>query len=125
MILILDEPLFDIVMMDDLNHIISELKKEGMIIGLHCCSRQNINDFDIASLDYLSLDCSLFKKNEILELKTKPYLFIAGVIDTSTAKACGSAQEITDVSEYISPACGLAFSEIKVCSKVLSSLSLL
>lgn len=123
MIFILDEPLFDTKFKGELLYILKKIKKTNGEIGIHCCSKLEINELKELKLDYLSIDCSLYSLDELLILKNVTTKLISGVVDTQLGDITFSDSKILNQSKYLSPTCGLALSEIHVCHKALNNLS--
>jgi methionine synthase II (cobalamin-independent) len=123
MLLVLDEPLFDIKLKSELLSTLNFFKKTDMDIGVHCCSKLKGSDLIDIKPDYLSIDCSLYNQQELLSIKNIATNLISGVVDTVSGEVCYPISEIIKESKYFTPTCGLAFSEIKICHKALSNLS--
>ena len=119
---ILDEPLFDIHFKSTLLSTLKFLENTNMETGFHCCSKLKICDVDVINPDYLSIDCALYNEKELKIMSSKKTNLISGVVNTVTGEITCNISEILKDSRYLSPACGLAFSKIKVCHKALRNL---
>lgn len=123
--LFLDEPLYDSSEEIFLKECVDTLKQNNISLGIHCC--QKLNESKVESLiklkiAFLSLDCSLYQTNFLKNLKLKGTCLVAGIYHTDTGSLCENGEEVKQISDYISPTCGLNFTNIKVCAALKKQL---
>lgn len=112
-ILFVDEPMFNNE--NDLKEFIEyhqELKKNIDTIYVHCCNYigplllKEISDINI------SLDCFLYKEVEIKLISDQISMVALGVISAISLETIRQNLSTIDNCEYLTPSCGLAYSEI-------------
>lgn len=124
------------LLLADLEFQFSALKKEGALIGIHCCANTHWSSLLRTSIDLLAIDCaisieSLLAAHDALSaFAARGGRLVLGVVSTQTA-------EPTDLSAFIpaliqagfssdsflySAACGLTYLEVEKTEAVLDHL---
>lgn len=123
--LILDEPLFDIKLRPELSASIKYFKQMNIEVGLHCCAKLKPTDLNGFNLDMLSIDCSLYSSEELIEFRAACNTIVAGMISSVTAESIKIPKGFIRSNDFISPTCGLAFSSQKTVKLIINKLSIL
>lgn len=120
----------------DLEFQFAALKKEGALVGIHCCANTEWPMLLKCSIDLLAIDCALSLKS-LLEAREALSLFakrgghlVLGVISTNDAQATDIENELPQLKAagfqsnqlLYSAACGLAFLDVEKTETVLAGL---
>lgn len=113
----LDEPSYssqeDVIV---LTHFIERLRDEVDLLGVHCCGTIDPKNFRKLNIDYLSFDYELINSVVMNQLMQMPFHLVLGVVNTVTLSV--SEGYVCDPQNLISPACGLAYTEESLATKV-------